>query len=34
MPAAERTDFAPLDMGPVSATDVVLLLAANSAVGI
>jgi hypothetical protein len=25
MPAAERSDYAPLDMGPVSATDVVLL---------
>jgi len=25
MPAAERTDYAPLEMGPVSATDVVLL---------
>lgn len=25
MPAVERTDYAPLDMGPVSATDVVLL---------
>jgi hypothetical protein len=25
MPLAERTDYAPLDMGPVSATDVVLL---------
>jgi hypothetical protein len=25
MPATERSDYAPLDMGPVSATDVVLL---------
>jgi hypothetical protein len=25
MPAVERTDYAPLEMGPVSATDVVLL---------
>jgi hypothetical protein len=25
MPLAERTDYAPLDMGPVSATDIVLL---------
>jgi len=25
MPVAERTDYAPLEMGPVSATDVVLL---------
>jgi hypothetical protein len=25
MPAMERSDYAPLDMGPVSATDVVLL---------
>ncbi len=25
MPAAERSDYAPIDMGPVSATDVVLL---------
>jgi len=25
MPAVERADYAPLDMGPVSATDVVLL---------
>jgi hypothetical protein len=25
MPAAERTDYAPLELGPVSATDIVLL---------